>query len=79
MEDCHSSTPCAETAVWLNAVVIPDSLSLLLICKQFDLSFLSFLDSGSTCSFIDEGYVAEHNLPSVPIPPILVFSYPVGF
>jgi len=70
MEDCHSSTPCAETAVRLNAVVTPDSLSLPLICKQFDLSFLSFLDSGSTRSFIDEGYVAEHNLPSIPIPPI---------
>ena len=70
MEDCHSSTPCAETAVQLNAVVTPDSLSLPLICKQFDLSFLSFLDSGSTCSFIDEGYVAEHNLPSILIPPI---------
>jgi len=72
MEDCHSSTPCAETAVRLNAVVTPDSLSLPLICKQFDLSFLSFLDSGSTRSFIDEGYVAEHNLPSIPIPPILL-------
>ena len=67
MEDCHSSTPCAETAVRLNAVVTPDSLSLPLICKQFDLSFL---DSGSTCSFIDEGYMAEHNLPLIPIPPI---------
>jgi len=66
----HSSTPCAETAVRLNAVVTPDSLSLPLICKQFDLSFPSFLDSGSTHSFIDEGYVAEHNLPSIPIPPI---------
>jgi len=66
MEDCHSSTPCAETAVWLNAVVTPDSLSLPLICEQFDLSFLSFLDSGFTYSFIDEGYVVEHNLPSIP-------------
>jgi len=64
MEDCHSSTPCAETAIRLNAVVTP------VICKQFDLSFLSFLDSGSTHSFIDKGYVAEHNIPSVPIPPI---------
>ena len=72
MEDCHSSTPCAETAIQLNAVVTPDSLSLPLICKQFDLSFLSFLDSGSTCFFIDGGYVAEHNLPSIPIPPILL-------
>jgi len=72
MEDCHSSTPCAETAVQLNAVVTPDSLSLPLIYKQFDLSFLSFLDSGSTCSFIDKGYVVEHNLPSIPIPPILL-------
>jgi len=70
MEDCHSSTPCAETAIQLNAVVTSDSLSLPLICKQFDLSFLSFLDSGSTCSFIDEGYVVEHNLPSILIPPI---------
>jgi len=70
MEDCHSSTSCAETAVRLNAVVTPDSLSLPLICKQFDLSFLSFLDSGSTRSFIDKGYVVEHNLPSIPIPPI---------
>jgi len=51
-------------------VVTPDSLSLPLICKQFDLSFLSFLDSGSTHSFIDEGYMAEHNIPSIPIPPI---------
>jgi len=70
MEDCHSSTPCAETTIWLNAVVTPDSLSLPLICKQFDLSFLSFLDSGSTRSFIDKGYMVEHNLPSIPIPPI---------
>jgi len=70
MEDCHSSTPCAETAVWLNAVVTSDSLSLPLMCKQFDLSFLSFLDSSSIHSFIDEGYMAEHNLPSIPIPPI---------
>jgi len=72
MEDCHSSTPCAETAVRLNAVVTSDSLSHPLICKQFDLSFLSFLNSGSTCSFIDEGYMAEHNLPAIPIPPILL-------
>ena len=69
MEDCHSSISCAETAVRLNMVVTPDSLSLPLICKQFD-PFLSFLDSGSTHSFIDGGYVAEHNLPSIPIPPI---------
>ena len=70
MEDCHTSTPCAETAIWLNAVVTSDSLSLPLICEKFDLSFLIFLDSSSTCSFIDEGYVAEHNLPAIPIPPI---------
>jgi len=40
--------------------------------QQFDLSFLSFLNSGSTCSFIYEGYVVEHNLPSILIPPILL-------
>jgi len=70
MEDCHSSTPCTETAVWLNTVVTSDSLSLPLICKQFDLSFLPFLNSGSTRSFIDERYMAEHNLLAIPIPPI---------
>ena len=68
---CISSV-CARTIVTLNAsITTPDTLIILVTSETIpDTQLMSLVDSGSSDSFIDLGFVEKHHLAAYTIPAI---------
>ena len=58
--------------VRLNASALsdPDSLYVDLTIPSFSLSLRTLLDSGSSHCFMDKQFIANHNIPTIMVPPI---------
>ena len=74
---CVSSV-CAQTIVTLNAsITVPDALIIPVTSKAIpDTRLMSLVDSGSSDSFIDSGFVEKHHLAAYTIPAICHGSSP---
>ena len=68
---CVSSI-CAQTIVTLNAsITTPDTLIIPVMSETIpDTQLMSLVDSGSSDSFIDLGFVEKHHLAAYTIPTI---------